>query len=49
MLTWSAWTHLLATTCVPEVPSQVAQPMRSTFLGQDMSCNAQERKVDTRP
>lgn len=49
MLTWLARTYLLATTCVPEVPSQVAPPMRSTSLGQDMSYNAQERKVATRP
>lgn len=49
MLIWPARTHLLATTCVPEVPSQVAPPMRSTFLGQDMSYSAQEKKMATRP
>lgn len=43
------WTDLLAIICVPEVPSQAAAPMVSTFAGQDIPCSAQERKVTSRP
>lgn len=49
MLTWLARTYLLAHYLCPRVPSQVAPPCAALLTNQDMSYNAQERKVATRP